>query len=116
MSDRKNNMKGKNLNFLFIVGLILAILTIIFAIQNSETTLVRFLGLDINPPTAFLIIMCIALGSAITLMFSIPGWFARRREQSRLQHELKDLRKNYEELAAVQPSRDAPAASPGLED
>lgn len=109
MSETKTKHTSRNLNFLFIVGLILAILIIIFAIQNSDTTPVEFLGFQVNPPTALLIIACIAVGSALTLLFSIPGWWNRRKTKAALKDELKQLRKQYEELAAVNVKKEAPA-------
>ncbi len=108
MSESTNKHTSRNLNFLFIVGLILAILVIIFAIQNSDTTPVEFLGLQVNPPTALLIIACIALGSVMTLLFSIPGWWSRRKRKSDLKDELKNLRKQYEELAAINVKQETP--------
>lgn len=97
-----SNKSGRNLNFLFIVGLVLAILIIVFAIQNADTTPIEFFSFRIEPHTALLIISCILIGSVLTLLFSIPGWYRRRKTISSLRSELDQLRRNYEELAAIQ--------------
>lgn len=101
MSKENKKKSGSNLNFLFVVGLILAILMIVFAIQNSNPTEIDFFTLKVSPPLALLIIICIALGSAMTLIFSIPGWFRRRASKNELEKELKQLQKNYDELVKV---------------
>jgi len=110
--DKKSKKGGRNLNFLFIIGLILAILVIIFAIQNSEGVEIEFFSFKPTPPLALLIIGSILLGSILTLLFSVPGWFRRRKEKSVLQRDIKDLRKQYEELAAIQkPKATTPPAA-----
>ena len=102
MSDKKEKKKaGSNLNFLFIIGLILSILMIVFAIQNGDPTEIDFFVWKVTPPLALLIVLCIAIGALLALMFSIPGWRRRRKAKRQLLNEIKTLRKNYEELAAV---------------
>ncbi len=101
MSEKKIKKSGSNLNFLFIVGLVLAIIMIIFTYQNDRPTTVEFFTAEINPPLALLIVVCIAIGAILALLFSIPGWRRRRKKRIHLQDELKTLRKHYEELAAI---------------
>jgi len=107
--DKKKKGGRSNLNFLFIIGLILAILVIVFAIQNSEDVVIEFFSFKLTPPLALLIIGSILLGSILTLLFSVPGWFSRRKEKSALQRDLKGLRKQYEELASIQKPKAPPA-------
>jgi uncharacterized integral membrane protein len=123
MADNNSKSGRRNLNFLFIIGMVLAIIIAIFAIQNAESTEVNFFTFSPNVSKVLLILFCILFGSVITLMFSLPGWFARRKEKSKLKGELKALRKKYEELAALQPAKPEatkdvketgpPAAGPG---
>lgn len=103
MAEKKTT-KGGSLNFMFIFGMILAILVIIFAIQNSHDTIVRFFRAEATVPTALLIFVSILVGGVMTLLFSVPGRIKARKEHARIKTELKDLSKKYDELAAVQPS------------
>ncbi len=101
MKEKTAKKGGKNLNFLWIVGLVLAILIILFALQNGENTYIQFFKAEFGVPLALLIFVCLGLGSILTLLFSIPGIMKRRKTKSKLQQEIKTLRKNYEELAAI---------------
>ena len=101
MSEKTTKKGGKNLNFLWLVGLIFAILLIIFGIQNDDSAYIwpfeKFGGI----PLSLLIFASLGFGSILTLLFSIPGLLKRRRTKHALQQEIKTLRKNYEELAAI---------------
>lgn len=101
--EKTAKKSGRNLNFLFIVGLILAIAIIIFAIQNGNNTEIDFFIWKITPgpPLALLIILCVAIGAVLALLFSIPGRWRRRKKRIQLESELSTLRKNYEELAGI---------------
>lgn len=101
-SDTSTKKGGSNkLNFLFILGLLLSILIIVFALANQETEEINFLVFRLEINLVLLIFLCIAIGSILTLLFSLPGVFRRRKEKSELKSELKELRKNYEELAKI---------------
>lgn len=107
MSKTDNTKKkggGAKLNFFFILGLILAILIIVFGLANQETEEINFLVFSLEINLVLLIFLCIAVGSILTLLFSLPGVFRRRRVKKDLEKELKDLRKQYEELAKINPS------------
>ena len=80
--DKERKSGRRNLNFLFIIGLILAILVVIFAIQNAEGVEIEFFGFKPNPPIALLIISCILLGSLLTILFSLPGSLRRKKEKT----------------------------------
>ena len=100
--DKKSG--GRHLNLLFILGLILAIIIIVFGLANNDTTDINFLvfknDLEINE--TLLIFLCIITGSIMAILFSIPGRLKRRKEKQKLEKELKDLRKNYEDLAKIE--------------
>jgi uncharacterized integral membrane protein len=93
--------EGKNLNFLFIIGLIFCILIIVFGLANQEVAEIDFLVFKLEINLVLLIFLCIALGAILTLLFSLPGVFRRRKIKIALEKELKDLRLKYEELAKI---------------
>ena len=107
-TDKKDQSGGSNMNFLFIIGLVLAILTIIFAIQNADRVPIEFFSFSIQPHLALLIISCILLGSILTLLFSIPGWMRNKKATASIRTKLKKLQKNYDELAAIQKTTKTP--------
>ena len=93
--------KGGNLNFLFVVGLIVAIIVITFTIQNNNTTTVNFFSAKLDASLALLIISSIFIGAILAFLFSIPGWWRRRKKRIQLETELATLKKNYSELASI---------------
>jgi uncharacterized membrane protein YciS (DUF1049 family) len=56
-----------------IFSLILLILAVIFAIQNSNALTVRFLLWETTLPVALIIIISLTVGAIIGLVYSIPG-------------------------------------------
>lgn len=93
--------KGNSLNFFWIMALLIAILAVVFTLQNYEQQTINFLWLSINNvPLALVIFSSLALGAVITLLFSIPGANRRRKERQALVNEIKILRK---ELRQQQP-------------
>ena len=56
-----------------IFSLLLLILAVIFAIQNSDSQTVRFLFWEATLPIALIIIISLTVGAIIGLIYSIPG-------------------------------------------
>jgi len=100
-STTPKKKEGKNLNFLFIIGLIFCILIIVFGLANQEIAEIDFLVFKLEVNLVLLIFICIALGAILALLFSLPGIFKKRKEISALKKDLKDLRQKYEELAGI---------------
>ncbi len=90
MAESKKS-SGSNLNFLWIFGLIMAILTIVFAIQNSEPQPIKFFTFEREVPVALLIFLCLAIGAVLTMLFSIPGQWRKKRERDVLKKRIKEL-------------------------
>lgn len=56
-----------------IFSLLLLILAVIFAIQNSTALTVRFLLWETTLPVALIIIISLTVGAILGLIYSIPG-------------------------------------------
>ena len=56
-----------------IIGLLLAILVIIFALQNSAPVPVRLAFWDLNPSVALLVILVLFIGAVLGILFSVPS-------------------------------------------
>jgi uncharacterized integral membrane protein len=100
-SNLPQKKESKNLNFLFIIGLIFCILIIVFGLANREVAEINFLVFKLEIDLVLLIFLCIALGAILTLLFSLPGVFKRRKAKSALEKEMKELRQKYEDLAKI---------------
>lgn len=69
-ADRQRNI------FATVVGGIIAVVVIIFVVQNTEEVQVQWLGLDWSMPLWLLILIVMLLGVAL-------GWLARWRQVRR---------------------------------
>jgi putative membrane protein len=56
-----------------IFSLILLILAVIFALQNSNAETVKFLFWEATLPVALIIIISLTVGAILGLIYSIPG-------------------------------------------
>ncbi len=96
-TENKKQKTGSNLNFLLIVGLLGSILAIIFAVQNAEETNIEFFTLNLFIPKALLIICSLAVGSLLSILFGLPGWWRKRRVIKGYKHEIKALKEQLVE-------------------
>jgi len=84
-------------------GLILAILAVVFALQNPQPMEVNLLFFRTTGSTALVLILTFAFGVAVGLISSLPGRLRARRE-------LKALRKKVDDdSASGSAAPDAPA-------
>lgn len=58
--------------FLFF-GLLIAILAILFAVQNNDPTTVSFIAWDFNGSLALILLISMAAGALISSFLSLPG-------------------------------------------
>ena len=111
MTDKQKKSSGSSLNFMWIFGLIMAIITIVFALQNSSTEGVNFFTFHAEIPMALLIFACLALGAIVTILFSIPGQWRRKREKDALNKQIKGLEEQLSQLQQKQIATDAEVAN-----
>lgn len=105
----QENTKGSSLNFLWIMALVIALLAIVFTLQNYDKQTIQFFWLSIQDvPLALVIFSCLAIGALITLLFSIPSTLKRRKERQTLVNEINSLRKELKNKnKAIPKSHDA---------
>lgn len=89
--------------FLF-AALIISALAVIFALQNSDTTLVTFLTWQFNSSLALVLLVAVAAGALISFLFSLPTnlktrWSLRqqRKKLSEMENSLADYKLRLEQ-------------------
>ena len=95
MQHTNNNLnvnKGSNYSFTIIIAMVLSIATVIFSLQNAITVTVKFLAWEVDAPLSILLILTLFSGVIISLLFSIPGWFKKRKVVARLNKEINSLK------------------------
>ena len=113
--------------FLFI-ALFIAALAIIFAAQNNASTTVSFFFWEFNSSLALLLLIALATGAAISVLFSLPSnikarWTIRqqRKKMTEMEASLENLNVQNVELKtrlddtqkkATEPQEDAAAIQP----
>ncbi|GAB4468953.1 MAG: hypothetical protein Kow00124_03720 [Anaerolineae bacterium] len=85
---------------LLIIGLLIALLAVIFAAQNTMTITVRFLFWSVEGSLALALLAAFALGVIAALMVSLPGLIRRTRTINSQKKELANLSKDLEKLRA----------------
>lgn len=96
-----------------ILGLVLALLVAVFALQNAQAVDINFFVFTIEQaPVAGVIIGMLAVGVLLGLILSVPGSWGRgrkireleaevRRRDEAAEHLTRQLQETREELAAV---------------
>jgi len=108
--------------FLFI-ALFIAVLAVIFAVQNSATTQVSFLTWHSNSSLALILLISLAAGALISFFISLPSnikarWTIRqqRKRLTEFENSLSEYKLNLEEaqkkLAQIQTDADMKVLPP----
>ena len=83
--------------FLFF-ALFIAILAIIFAIQNNDTTTVSFFIWNTDGSLALVLLITLAVGALISVLASLPSNIKSRWAVRNLRKKITELEANLEEL------------------
>jgi putative membrane protein len=92
------------MRFGLIFSLLLAILAVIFALQNPQPMDVNLLFFETEGSTALVLILTFGFGVAVGLLSSLPGRLRDRRK-------LKALRKSQQKSSSSQASSPSSAES-----
>ena len=86
-----------------IISLLLLILAVIFAIQNSNALTVKFLIWEITLPVALIIIISLTVGAIIGLIYSIPHKKSEKPDKSDKfdDHEKPEDKKQYDQPSGL---------------
>lgn len=86
---------------LLILALVIAIITVIFAVQNAMPVTVSFLVWQfVNAPLALVLLLAVGLGLLISLLVSVPTMAGNRWTISRLKKRVAELEKSVQEQQA----------------
>lgn len=90
--------------WLLLLALIISILALIFAIQNTATVTVSFLFWDTQSPLTVVLLIALGVGAFVTFLAMLPGqirgkWsnFSKGRHISDIETELKRYQKELQE-------------------
>jgi lipopolysaccharide assembly protein A len=92
------------MHLFLIVALGLAILTVIFALQNPIPVGVTFFIWKFEGSLALVLILTFALGVLVTLLISIPAIVRRRSSTSRQTKKIEELENRSRERTPPPPS------------
>lgn len=67
-----------------VLSLVLAVLTVVFALQNDDPMAVDFLFIQTQGSTALVLIVTFALGVIVGLLSTLPGRLRDRRELKKI--------------------------------
>jgi lipopolysaccharide assembly protein A len=96
--------EGLAMHLFLIVALGLAILTVIFALQNPIPVGVTFFIWKFEGSLALVLILTFALGVLVTLLISIPAIVRRRSSTSRQTKKIEELENRSRERTPPPPS------------
>ena len=87
--------------FFLIAGLVLGAFAIIFALQNFAVISVAFLSWQLQGSLALILLLCIAVGVALCILFTLPRTIreafemsALKKQNKKLEEDLADARKS----------------------
>ena len=78
---------------LVLFGVILAILLVVFALQNNAAVTVTFLLWRFESSLALVLLLSLAVGVVMVVLLTIPASWRRRGATSRQRRELAELQK-----------------------
>lgn len=81
---------------LFILGLVLGGLVVIFSLQNTESISVAFLGWQIESSLASILLLTLCAGLMVALLFTLPKNISNYFKYKKLLSENKNLKKEIE--------------------
>jgi lipopolysaccharide assembly protein A len=74
-----------------IIALILAILVVIFALQNSDPVTVKLWFWVVQSSVALVMLIILLIGAILGVLFSLPGIFKRNKKIEELEENLRKL-------------------------
>lgn len=80
-------------------ALLLAIVAVVFSLQNSTPVVVQFLGWQTQESMALVLLLTFTLGVLFELLISVPHTIKRMRKISKLKRKLEEQAYTIEELS-----------------
>ena len=93
------------MQFMIILALLIAIVAVVFALQNTMAVTVSFFTFNFHSSLALVVLVALMLGVLISVLVSLPGlisgkWttFSQRRKLGSLEEERNALKQKAEEM------------------
>ncbi|GAB4116034.1 MAG: hypothetical protein Kow00103_11360 [Candidatus Caldatribacteriota bacterium] len=80
-----------------IIAIVVAILAVVFALQNAIPITVSFIIWNFKSSLALVLLITLALGILMSLLVSIPSMIKRKRIISNQKKKIQELEKNLQE-------------------
>lgn len=80
----------------FVIGLILTLVVVIFAIMNVETIAINFGFAKVELPLIVILLICLVLGALIALLLSTGSTVSIKRQNKKLQKDLDAATKDQQ--------------------
>jgi uncharacterized integral membrane protein len=78
------------MKLLLLLALLIAIVAIVFALQNSTLVVVHFFGWQTQESMALVLLIAFALGVILGLLVSVPPMIQRMRQISQLKRQVDE--------------------------
>ena len=98
------------MRFTLIISLLLAVLAVLFALQNPEQMDVEFGPFDVTSSTALILIVTFALGALVGLLAMVPSRLKQRKEVKVLRKKIVE-REAETPIPPMEPMQPAPPLS-----
>lgn len=79
------------MQFVMIFSLVIAVLAVLFAMQNTASVTLQFFVWTFHSPLAVLLLVALTIGAVLTSLLTIPGWFKSKKSKSSHQKEIAEL-------------------------
>ena len=102
MTNATNPNKRRNYPAILVVGCIIVLILVTFAIQNADNVPIEYFKLKTEVSLSLLIFFCIFGGVLIGIIFSAPGLFKHKKNAKILAKELRSTREKLSQANDIQ--------------
>ena len=97
-----------------VISLLLAVLAVLFALQNPEQMSVEFGPFDVTSSTALILIITFAIGALVGLLAMVPSRLKQRKEVKTLKKRIveREAETPIPPMEPMEPVRPAPPSAP----
>ena len=81
-----------------ILGLLVVVLIVLFTLNNTAPTKLNIIGFSITVPLALLLVISLATGAAIAILFLVSPALKERKTLTRYRRQVSDLTGELETL------------------
>ncbi len=86
-----------------ILGLLVVVLIVLFTLNNTAPTKLNIIGFSITVPLALLLVISLAMGAAIAILFMVSPALKERKILTGYRRQIADLTGELETLKRRQP-------------